>query len=225
MEIYKDANAWMKVYEHLREGIIKGVYSPGESLHEREIAEKVHVSRTPAREALRLLEHEGFVVNTSKKGAIVKKYSPGELDVIYRMLARLESLAVVMAVPKMTKADLARLVKINEQLKSLASKRRYNDYFTLSFDFHFFFPRLTESNELLDTISILRKKVLRVQYGHLTLVHNSDQYLKDHQEIIDALSGRTKKKPEVLMQAHIERSRKALWDYHLVFGSQSDSNL
>lgn len=218
MENHKDANAWMKVYEHLKDGIVKGVYGPGESLHEREIAEKFQVSRTPAREALRALEHEGFVTNTNKRGAVVKKYSPGELDVIYRMLVRLEGLAVEMAVPKLTKADLARLVKINEQLKSLASERRYNDYFTLSFDFHSFFPRLTESSELLDTISMLRKKIFRVQYGHLTLAHNSDQYLKDHQEIIDALSGRTKNRPELLMEAHIERSRKALWDYHQMFG-------
>ena len=214
----KDANAWMKVYEHLKDGIIKGVYGPGESLHEREVAEIVQVSRTPAREALRVLEHEGFVTNSTKRGAVVKKYSAGELDVIYRMLVRLESLAVEMAVPKMTKNDLARLVKINEQLKALASEQRYSDYFTLSFDFHFFFPRLTESSELLDIISMLRKRLFRVQYGHLTLVHNSAQYLKDHQEIIDALSGRTKKRPELLMEAHIERSRKALWDYHQMFG-------
>jgi DNA-binding GntR family transcriptional regulator len=208
----------MKVYEHLKDGIIKGVYGPGESLHEREIAEKVQVSRTPAREALKVLEYEGYVINTNKRGAVVKKYSPGELDVIYRMLVRLEGLAVEMAVPKMTKSDLARLVKINDQLIALASERRYNDYFTLTFDFHFFFPRLTGSSELLDIISMLRKRLLRVQYGHLTLAHNSDQYLKDHQDIIDALSGRTKDKPELLMEAHVERSRKALWDYHQMFG-------
>jgi DNA-binding GntR family transcriptional regulator len=214
----KDANAWMKVYEHIKEGIIKGAYGPGESLHEREIAERVQVSRTPAREALRVLEHEGFVVNSTNRGAVVKKYSPGELDAIYRMLARLESLAVEMAVPKLTKEDLARLVKINDQLKSLAAERRYNDYFTLSFEFHLFFPKLTESSEMLDTISLLRKRLFRVQYGHLTLAHNSDQYLKDHQEILDSLSGRTRQRPEQLMEAHIERSRKALWDYYQMFG-------
>jgi DNA-binding GntR family transcriptional regulator len=218
MEKLKNSNAWMKVYEHLRDGIIKGTYSPGERLNEREIAELVGVSRTPTREALKVLEYEGFVNNITKKGAVVKKYSLGDLDVIHRMLTRLESLAVEMAVPKLSRDDIARLEEINRRLKRLASERRYNDYFVLSFEFHFFFPRATESRELLDTISQLRKRAFRFHYGHLMQVHNSGQYTKDHQDIIDALKGKTRKKPEKIMEAHIERTRKAMWDYYRMMG-------
>ena len=214
----RDSNAWMSVYEHLKDGIIKGTYSPGERLNEREIAKLIGVSRTPTREALKVLEYEGFVTNITKKGAVVKKYSLGELDVIHRMLIRLESLAVEMALPKLSKDDIARLEEINRRLKGLASERRYNDYFTLSFEFHFFFPRATGSRELLDAISQLRKRAFRFHYGHLTQVHNSAQYTKDHQDIIDALKGKTRKKPEKLMEAHIERTRKAMWDYYRMFG-------
>jgi len=214
----KDSNAWMKVYEHLRDGIIKGTYSPGERLNERQIAELVGVSRTPTREALKVLEYEGFVTNITKKGAVVKKYSLEELDMIHRMLTRLESLAVEMAVPKLSKDDIARLEEVNRRLKALASERRYNDYFALSFEFHFFFPRATGSRELLDTISQLRKRAFRFHYGHLVQVHNSEQYTKDHQDMIDALKGKTRKKPEKLMEAHIERTRKAMWDYYRMFG-------
>ncbi len=211
----------MKVYEYLRDGITKGTYSPGERLNEREIAELIGVSRTPTREALKVLEYEGFVTNITKKGAAVKKYSLGELDVIHRMLTRLESLAVEMAVPKLSKDDLARLEEINKRLKVLASERRYDDYFTLSFEFHFFFPRATGSRELLDVISQLRKKAFRFHYGHLTQVHNSEQYTKDHQDIIDALKGKTRKEPEKLMEVHIERTRRAMWDYYRMFGFQT----
>ena len=214
----KHSNAWMKVYEHLRDGIIKGIYSPGERLNEREVAELVGVSRTPTREALKVLEYEGFVNNIKKKGAVVKKYSLEELDAIHKMLARLESLAVEMAVPKLSKGDVASLEEINRRLKKLASERRYKDYFLLSFEFHFFFPRATGSRELLDTISQLRKRAFRFHYGHLMQVHNSEQYTKDHQDIIDALKGKTTNKPEKLMEAHIERTRKAIWDYYRMFG-------
>jgi DNA-binding GntR family transcriptional regulator len=218
MEDLKNPNAWMKVYEHLRDGIIKGTYSPGERINEREIARLVGVSRTPTREALKVLEYEGFVNNITKKGAVVKKYSVEELDVIHRMLARLESLAVKMAVPKLSKEDIASLEKINRRLKKLASERRYKDYFVLSFEYHFFFPRATGSRELLDAISQLRKRALRFHYGHLIQVHNSERYTKDHQDIVDALKGKTKNKPEKLMEAHIERTRKAIWDYYRMFG-------
>jgi len=218
MENLRNSNAWMKVYEHLRDGIIKGIYSPGERLNEREVAELVGVSRTPTREALKVLEYEGFVDNITKKGAVVKKYSVEELDVIHRMLTRLESLAVKMAAPKLSKDDIARLEEINKRLRKLASERRYTDYFVLSFEFHFFFPRATGSRELLETISQLRKRAFRFQYGHLMQVHNSRLYTKDHQDIIDALKGKTKKKPEKLMEAHMERTRKAIWDYYRMFG-------
>jgi len=218
MENFKNPNAWMKVYEYLKDGIIKGTYSPGERINEREIAKLVGVSRTPTREALKVLEYEGFVNSITKKGAVVKKYSVEELDVIHRMLTRLESLAVKMAVPKLSRDDIASLEKINKRLKKLASERRYNDYFALSFEFHFFFPRATRSRELLETISQLRKRAFRFHYGHLVQVHNSGQYTKDHQDIIDALKGKTKKKPEKLMEAHIERTRKAIWDYYRMFG-------
>jgi DNA-binding GntR family transcriptional regulator len=203
----------MKVYEHLRDEIIKGTYSPGERLNEREISRLVSVSRTPTREALKVLEYEGFVTNITKKGAVVKKYSPAELNVIHKMLGRLESLAVKMAVPKLTKDDIARLREIQNRLTLLASEKRYNEYFVLSIDFHLFFPKITDSSELLETISQLRKRVFRFYYGHLTLVHNSHQHLKDHDEILEALSGKTGKKPEKLMEAHIERTRKDLLEY------------
>ena len=102
----ENTNAWVSVYEYLKEAIIKGTYSPGEKLNEREIAELVGVSRTPTREALRVLEYEGFVSNVARKGVVVKKYSPEELDTLHKMLIRLESLAVEMAVPKLTASDI-----------------------------------------------------------------------------------------------------------------------
>jgi len=72
----KSLNTWVSVYELLRGRIIAGTYCPGEKLNEREIAQLGNVSRTPTREALRVLEYEGFVTNISKKGVFVKKYSP-----------------------------------------------------------------------------------------------------------------------------------------------------
>ncbi len=59
-----------------------------------------------------MLEYEGFITNTTKKGAVVKKHSPGELDMIHRILGRLESLAVEMAVPMLSGAEINRLESI-----------------------------------------------------------------------------------------------------------------
>ncbi len=218
MRNLKETNAWVSVYEFLKDKIIKGTYSPGERLNEREIAHLVNVSRTPAREALRVLEYEGFVNNITKRGAVVKKYSPEELNVIHKMLIRLESLAVEMAGPKLSENDLTHLQEMNSRFRSLASEQKYNDFLTLNIEFHLFFPRITESRELLETISQLRKRIFRFTHAHIILADSPEQFVKDHQDIVDALRDKTNKKPEKLMEAHIERSRKALFDVYQKFG-------
>ena len=218
MEGSRDTNAWTSVYEFLKDGIIKGTYCPGEKLNERKIAELVNVSRTPTREALRVLGHEGYVTNIARRGVFVKKYSPEELDTLHKMLIRLEGLAVEMAAPKLSKSNLVHLQKMTNRLGSLASKRNYGEYLTLNFEFHLFFPRIAESRELLDAISQLRKRIFRFYYIHITLAQDPEHYVKDYHDIVDALKGKTDKKPEKLMETHIDRARKSFLNFYSRFG-------
>lgn len=216
-----NTNASVRVYEYLRDKIIKGIYSPGEKLNEKEIAHLVHVSRTPTREALRVLEYEGFVSKINQKGFFVKKYSPEELDTLHKMLIRLEGLAVEMAAPKLSESDLTNLQKMINRLRSLASRENYGDYLVLDFEFHLFFPKITESRALIDDISQLRRRIFRFHYSHIILAHDPEQYINDHQEIVDALRGKTKNKPEKLMEKHIDRARKSFLDFHRKFGPRT----
>lgn len=213
-----DSNAWVNVYEFLKERIIKGIYSPGEKLNEREIAKLVNVSRTPAREALRILEHEGFVTNVTKKGVFVKKYSPAELDTLHMMLIRLEGLAVEMAASRLSEEDFDVLEKMNNRLKTLALKKNYADYLALNIEFHLFFPKATQSAELFDTIAQLRKRIFRFYYTQIIVDEKFEQYVRDHQEIVDALRGKTGKKPEKLMEKHIESGRRSFLNFYKKFG-------
>jgi DNA-binding GntR family transcriptional regulator len=218
LENSKRSNAWVSVYEFLKDKIIRGIYGPGEKLNERDIAQLVNVSRTPIREALRVLEYEGFVTNISKRGVSVKKYSPEELDTLHKMLIRLEGLAVEMAAPKLTGDDLADLQKMTKRLESLALKRSYSDYLTLNIEFHLFFARKTGSGELLEAISQLRKRIFRFAYAQVMSDHLTGQYLKDHQDLIDALRGKIKEKPEKIMGRHIDYSRESFLTFYRRFG-------
>jgi DNA-binding GntR family transcriptional regulator len=214
----RDANARVTVYEFVKDKIIKGLYSPGEKLNESEIANSVNVSRTPAREALRALEHEGFVTTLTNKGVFVKKYSPAELDVLHRMLMPLEKLAVEMAASKLTVTDIRELEIMNRRLKLLASEKNYGDYLALNIEFHLFFPKVTGSSELLDTLSQLKNRAFRFQYTQIIVDDQFEQYVDDHQEIIDALRGKGKEKPEIIMERHIDRGRKSFLEFYKKFG-------
>jgi DNA-binding GntR family transcriptional regulator len=216
----RNSNAWVSVYEFVKDRIIKGNYGPGEKLNERDIAQLVNVSRTPTREALRVLGYEGFVTNISKRGVFVKKYSPEELDTLHKMLIRLEGLAVEMAAPRLTGKDLVDLQKMTHRLKSLARKGSYSDYLTLNIEFHLFFPRKTGSEELLQAISQLRKRVFRFAYSQVMTDHRTDQYLKDHQDLIDALKGKTKERPEKIMARHVDYTRNSFLNFYRKFGQK-----
>jgi len=218
LETSKSLNTWVTVYEILRDRIIAGTYCPGEKLNEREIAQLGNVSRTPTREALRVLEYEGFVTNISKKGVFVKKYSPEELDTLHKMLIRLEGLAVEMAVPKLSGNDIASLQKITHRLRSLASRRDYGHYLALNIEFHLFFPRMSGNEELLEAISQLRKRIFRFAYSQVVADHETEDYLRDHQEIIDALMDKTHEKPEKIMERHVDRSRKSFLSFYRKLG-------
>lgn len=217
-KVQNKKNTWVGVYDFLKDQIISGALSPGEKINEREIADQVHVSRTPVREALRNLEYEGYVTTFPKKGVFVKKYSPEELDVIHKMLIRLESLAIEMAVPNITEEDLNSLQKMNNQMRTLAAKKDYKTYFAINMDFHLFFPRLAGSTELFDAISQLRKRTFRFYYAQITMVHNAGKNIEDHQEMIEALRAKNKKSPLKIMQAHIERTRKSFIEFYRMFG-------
>jgi DNA-binding GntR family transcriptional regulator len=119
-----------------------------------------------------------------------------------------------MAAPKLAERDLVRLEQMTNRLQSLAAKKNYAEYLALNFEFHLFFARATGSKELLDAISQLRKRIFRFIYSHVTLAHNPEQYVSDHQEIIDALRRKNNKKPEKIMERHIEFARKSFLDFY-----------
>jgi len=208
---------WIKVSNFLKEQIIKGYYSPGEKINERDVAEQVNVSRTPVREAIRHLLNEGFITAMPNKGVFVKKYTPEELDAIQKMLVLLEGLGAEMAVSNITEKDIAQLQKLNADMKSFASKKNYNKYLLLNLDFHLLVAELSGSAELLDTVSQLHKITFRFYYSHVAVHHNWKIFVKDHQAIIDALKGKNKKKFFQLMRKHMERNRKTVKEYYETF--------
>jgi DNA-binding GntR family transcriptional regulator len=103
-------------------------------------------------------------------------------------------------------------------MKSLASRKNYRDYLTINIDFHLLFPRVTGSSELFDILSQLRKRTFRFYYAQITMVNDPEQYVNDHQDIIDALRGKIHEKPEKLMERHIDRTRKSFLNFYRKFG-------
>jgi DNA-binding GntR family transcriptional regulator len=95
-----------RAYEFIRAAIIEGRYRPGQHLIEQRIGEEFDLSRTPVREALRILEAEGLVMSERNRGAVVRPVSAADIYDLYELRARLESLAAERAAERVTPEDL-----------------------------------------------------------------------------------------------------------------------
>lgn len=109
----------MSAYEQVRAAIVENRYPPGQRLIEQRIAEELGLSRTPVREALRLLEAEGLVVSEKNRGAMVRPLSSTEVDDLYGLRIQLESYAVEVATKRATEEELGELVAAADEFSEV----------------------------------------------------------------------------------------------------------
>ena len=158
-----------KVYDHIRNGILDGSYKDGDYLVETRLAEKLQVSRTPIREALKQLELEGLVLSMPNRGVVVQAISENDIDDIYIIRQMLEGLAAYWAAERRTQ----------EQLDALAEKVDLMDFYTgrggaaqlsrLDNEFHELIYRACASRMLSHILASLHQNTRRARTSSLTI--------------------------------------------------------
>ncbi|HBQ86706.1 MAG TPA: hypothetical protein DD811_09550, partial [Syntrophomonas sp.] len=106
-----------EVYHYLRNAILEERLKPGQRIIERKVADKLSVSRTPVREAIRKLEQEGLVNYVPNRGAIVASLSATDVWEIYTIRSVLEGLAVRLAAQHLNSADMAEIEELMSQME------------------------------------------------------------------------------------------------------------
>lgn len=201
------------VYEYLLEQIITGKLSPYEKLEEKTISGAMKVSRTPVREALKRLETNGYVTISPRKGCFVKNLSPEEIDDIYKILAKLEGLAMELAGPNIAKEELDELQKMTETIELAYHESRYRKAWEENLRFHFLVAHLSGNRALEDLIQQSRKKVHLYRYFEVT-IGRMNEYTSDHWGIIEALRKKDHELAAEQMELHIDRIRRIISDFY-----------
>lgn len=173
------------VVEHTRQGILAGSYPADSKIHPKLIAERCGTSFIPVREALRILEAEGFIVFRHNRGAWVTPLTLTDLHDIYKLRIELETEAVAQS-SSFDKSDIA---KLNQLIKKMSqSKTKGKSDLTTQFnqDFHFYIYEHCDSDRRLQIIQRLWMHSLR--YQRLSLLIRHDAAEDEHIAIVDALS-------------------------------------
>ncbi len=176
-----------QVYSHLRAGILDNTYRPGSPLPEEAMAEKLNVSRVPVREALRRLSAEGLVIIKPRQGATVTELTAKQFLDAYQVREALEVLAVRLAVPKLTAADLAELDALHESMQSAAITGNSNDFFAANAEFHGFLVDKSDNGDLKSIYESLIDRMRRYRTPSLDLRGGMSTSIDEHAAILSAI--------------------------------------
>jgi DNA-binding GntR family transcriptional regulator len=149
------------IVEDLEQKIVTGVLVPGQRIIEEALCNTYGVSRSPVREALRILENQGFAVREPRRGISVAAITPQEAEQIYRIRASLEGLATALAVQNRTPELLGKLKDVHQQMMRVAEKKNVKAYQGLNQQFHDLIVNASRSPRLIQLIRSFDKQTLR----------------------------------------------------------------
>jgi DNA-binding GntR family transcriptional regulator len=202
---------YQDVAERVRQLIYRGDLAPGAWIDERHLVERFGISRTPLREALKVLHSEGLVRLTPRRGSFVAgALTAQDLDEIFPLMALLEGLCAQEAVRKATPDDVRRLEALHERLERHAAAGDVDRYYELNYAFHEAIQEIAANPWLSRTVSELRRFLRLLRGRQLRVRGRLDASLAEHRRFMRALRRRDAEEAERVMRAHLMAQRAAL---------------
>ena len=201
---------YQEVAERLRQRIFAHELTPGDWIDEQKLAEQYGISRTPLREALKVLAAEGLVDLKPRRGCYVTEISRQDIDDIFPLMAMLEGRCAFIAVQLAKPEDICDLKAIHEKLELAAKESRIDAFFEANQEFHRRIQELTNNRWLLSVIQDLRKVLKLSRLHSLSLEGRLQQSLEEHRVIMAAFEAGDAEKAEKSMHDHLLYGREAL---------------
>lgn len=192
------------VFNTLRQAILKGELAPGERLMEIQLAEKLGVSRTPIREAIRKLELEGLVLMIPRKGAEVAKISEKSLRDVLEVRRSLEELAIELACQRMTDEEIEQLGERQNDFKNAINKGNAMNIAETDEAFHDVIYLGTGNDKLVQILNNLREQMYRYRVEYLKDERNYPTLMREHNEIVEGLMKKDKVRVTEAMHKHVK---------------------
>ncbi|MGR4067099.1 GntR family transcriptional regulator [Halomonas sp. LR3S48] len=199
-----------EAYEALHDLIVHGRLAPGQRLIEPELCEQLGISRTPLREALKMLAADGLVTLRRNRNAQVSLIEPQELEHLFEVEAGLESLAASLAAKRMTNTELKRLESLQERLERLLEKGDRNAYFELNQRIHGLIVAGAKNPVLEETHRSLLGRLERARYLALDHIGRWEESTREHRDILEALKSRDSDLARRLLADHVQHTGDAI---------------
>lgn len=191
------------VFNTLREAILKGELQPGERLMELQLASKLGVSRTPIREAIRMLEQEGLAVTMPRKGAEVARMTLKDMEDVLEVRDALDELAAQIACERMTAEQMQILKETKKEFEEILESGDVKKIADVDVRFHDIIYEATDNARLVSLLGNMREQLFRYRVECLKNPENYPALMAEHNTIVAALEARDKVKVTEAMHEHV----------------------
>lgn len=195
------------VTESLREAILQGYFDPGERLDQDSIAEDLEVSRTPVREAIRVLESEGFVEIRPHRGAYIATLTPRDVEEIYEVRSLLEAEVVRRVTPHIPSTVLSQLERSLAEGEARWQAGDVQGHYESDVFFHETVCKFAENTLLKELLVGLTNRIARVRrFAQRQPGYHLDQSFQEHRAILEAMYRRDPDGAAAAMRSHLMNS-------------------
>nr|WP_299245866.1 GntR family transcriptional regulator [uncultured Halomonas sp.] len=198
------------VTQHLREMILEGELFPGSRISEKQLCETFEVSRTPLREALKVLAREGLVELLPNRGARVTEIDPQEVIDLFEVMVVLEGLSGSLLASRAKETDIDEIRSLHQRMMEHYQRHERVKYFKLNQQIH---QRLTEiagNSVLLELEASLSLKIARARYAANMQLGRWEESAREHEHILAALESRDGDVLSIAMRLHMRRTGDAV---------------
>ena len=192
------------VFNTLRQAILKGELEPGERLMEIQLAERLGVSRTPIREAIRKLELEGLVLMIPRKGAEVAKISARSLRDVLEVRRALEELAIELACQRMSEEEVGNLQKTQEDFKKAIAEGDAMKIAETDEHYHDVIYEGTQNAKLIQMLNNLREQMYRYRLEYIKDEDKRKILVLEHEKILKTVRERKVAEAKEAVREHID---------------------
>ncbi len=200
------------VFNTLRQAILRGELKPGERLMEIQLANKLGVSRTPIREAIRKLELEGLVLMIPRRGAEVAEITEKSLRDVLEVRDALEVLAVDLACDRISSEDIERLKEAAKEFEVALQGGDVTEYAEADVKFHDIIYLATDNQRLIQLLYNLREQMYRYRVEYLKRKEVHPILLEEHEHIITCIEKKDKDAAKIAISTHIENQARTVCD-------------
>jgi DNA-binding GntR family transcriptional regulator len=199
-----------EVAVRLRQRIVEGHLAPGAKLNERELSEQLRVSRTPLREAIKMLAAEGLVELLHNRGAVVAQMSEQDVADTFEVIAGLEGQSGELAAARITDAELAEIRALHYEMLAAHTRRDLPTYYRINAQIHTFINAAARNPVLTQTWRTVNARLQALRFRSNFDDAKWKRAVKEHDRMVELLGERDAAGMRTLMIAHLEHKRDAV---------------